>query len=197
MTEYGLLTLYPDFENTSYIAGNLGRPAHNTLMKVVDITTGQSVGPNIDGEICVSGPKIFSGYLNNVLATNEAIDSEGWLHTGDIGHYDQKHRFFITDRLKELIKFGTKQVSPTELEQFLLTHESVEGVAVVGVKHETQNQWPRAYVKCAQNKTVTEEELKKYVAGIESIICFVNKKKVFHLFDNKTSISINELTERV
>ena len=167
MTECSGLTLCPDPSITQFTSGCLGRPGHNTEMKVIDINTGKSLGPNIDGEICVRSPKHFSGYLNNPIATKEAIDENGWFHTGDIGHYDEKHRFFITDRLKELIKFGTKQVSPTELEQFLLTHESVEEVAVVGVKHETQTQWPRAYVKCAQNKTVTEEELKKYVAGLQ------------------------------
>ncbi|CAG2172992.1 unnamed protein product [Oppiella nova] len=166
MTEYcGTLTHVPDLEVCGqYIAGNLGRPAKNTQMKIRDLTTGESLGPNIDGEICVRGPKLFSGYLNNPLATKEAIDSEGWLRTGDMGHYDEKHRFFITDRLKELIKFGTKQVSPTEVEQFLLTHKCVAEVAVVGVRHETQSQWVRAYVKVRDGMTVTEEELKKYVS---------------------------------
>ena len=166
MTEYGALTICPDMDSPNYIPGNLGRPAHNTEIKIIDVNTGQSLGPDMDGEICVRGPKLFSGYLNNPEATREAIDSEGWFHTGDIGHYDSNTRVYITDRLKELIKWGTKQISPTELELFLLRHEAVEGVAVVGVKHKTQNQWPRAYVKCAHNKSVTEEELKKFVAGL-------------------------------
>ena len=178
MSEYGFITLFPDFGRTEYIEANLGRPAHNTEMKVIDLNSGHSLGPNFDGEICVRGPKLFSGYLNNVLATNDTIDVEGWLHTGDIGHYDEKNRLFITDRLKELIKFGTKQVSPTELEQFLLTHESVAEVAVVGVKHETQTQWPRAYVKCAEMRSVSEEDLKIYVAGQ-----FIDQS-IVSLFDN-------------
>ncbi|CAG2111068.1 unnamed protein product, partial [Medioppia subpectinata] len=125
MTEYCGLTS-PDGE---YIPGCVGRPSDNTDMKVID-SKGNSLGPDLDGELCVRGPKLFSGYLNNVLATNEAIDDHGWLRTGDIGHYDSRHRFFITDRLKELIKYGTKQVSPTELEQFLLTHEAVAEAVV-------------------------------------------------------------------
>ncbi|CAG2118662.1 unnamed protein product [Medioppia subpectinata] len=166
MTEYsGTLTHVPDLEVCSeYIAGNLGRPAKNTQIKIRDVTTGSSLGPDIDGEICVRGPKLFSGYLNNPLATSEAIDSEGWLRTGDIGHYDHKNRVFITDRLKELIKFGTKQVSPTEIELFLMTHKCVAAVAVVGVKHETQSQWVRAYVKVKDGMSVTEDELKQYVS---------------------------------
>ncbi len=136
-------------------------------MKIIALKTGQNLGPNIDGEICVKGPKMFSGYLNNIEATKETIDSDGWLHTGDIGHYDTNERIFITDRIKEMIKYRGWPVSPTEIEQFLLTHESVAEVAVVGVKHETESQWPRAYVKVKDGKCVTEEELKKYVSGLK------------------------------
>ncbi len=67
---------------------------------------------------------MFLGYLNNIEAMKETIDSDGWLHMADIGHYDQN------DRLKEMIKFGTFSISPTEIEQFLLTHESVAEVTV-------------------------------------------------------------------
>ncbi|CAG2107567.1 unnamed protein product, partial [Medioppia subpectinata] len=106
MSEYGLITDFLEVDPNEYelIEGNLGRPIANTEIKVIDLTNGSNLGPNSDGEICVRGPQMFAGYLNNSLATNEAIDSEGWLHTGDIGHYDQQNRLFITDRLKELIK---------------------------------------------------------------------------------------------
>jgi 4-coumarate--CoA ligase len=80
------------------------------------------------------------GYLNNIEITKETIDSDGWLHTGDIGHHDQNEGIFITDRLKEIIKYRGLPVSPVEIEQFLLTHESVAGVTVVGIKHESDNQ---------------------------------------------------------
>jgi long-chain acyl-CoA synthetase len=66
-----------------------------------------------------------------------------------------------------MIKYRGWPVSPTEIKQFLLTHESVAEVAVVGVKHETESQWPRAYVKVKDGKCVTEEELKKYVSGLK------------------------------
>ncbi len=136
------------------------------------MNTGQSLGPNIDVEICVRGPKMFTGYLNNIEATKETIDSDGWLHTADIGHNDQNERNFITDRLKEMIKFGTFPISPIEIEQFLLTQESVAEVAVVEVKHESETQLPRAYVKVKDGKSITEEELKKFVAGLIKLVQF-------------------------
>ncbi len=165
MTECMPTTEHTD---TEFIPGNVGYVATNLELKIVDINTGQSLGPDIDGEIHLRGPQMFSGYLNNIEATKEAIDSDGWLHTGDIGHYDTNERLFITDRLKEVIKVGTLPVSPVEIEQFLLTHESVAEVAVVGVKHESESQWPRAYVKLKEGKSATEEELKKYVSGLNN-----------------------------
>jgi len=167
MTEYLPITAVRDF-GSEFKPGNLGRVTANTELKVIDINTGKSLGPNIDGEICVRGTKMFSGYLNNESETKAIIDSDGWLHTGDIGHYNQNECLFITDRMKEIMKYCGGTISPVEIEQFLLTHESVAEVAVVVVKHMTDNQWPRAYVKVKEGKTVTEEELKKFVAGQKS-----------------------------
>jgi 4-coumarate--CoA ligase len=170
MTEFAPIIQSASLEDTEYIPGNCGHVSRITELKIVDINTGQSLGPNIDGQIWLRGPQMFSGYLNNIEATKECIDSNGWFHTGDIEHYDQNERIFITDRLKEMIKFGTFPISPTEIEQFLLTHESVAEVAVVGVKHESETQWPRAYVKVKDGKSVTEEEIKKFVAGLKKLI---------------------------
>jgi 4-coumarate--CoA ligase len=168
MTEFMPISEYPDLEYTEFIPNNNAHVSRNTELKIIDLKTGQSLGPNSKGEICVKGPKMFLGYLNNTKATKETIDSDGWLHTGDIGHYDTNERLFITDRIKEIIKYCGWAVSPVEVEQFLLTHESVAEVVVVGVKHETEHQWPRAYVKVKDGKSVAEEELKKYVSGLNT-----------------------------
>jgi 4-coumarate--CoA ligase len=170
LTEFNNLVSSASIEDTDYIPGNVGHVSWLTELKIVDINTGLSLGPNIDGEIWVRGPQMFSGYLNNIEATKETIDSDGWLHTGDIGHYDQNERIFITDRIKDMIKYGVLPVSPSEIEQFLLTHESVAEVAVVGIKHEIEDQWPRAYVKLKEGKSATEEELIKYVAGLQNLL---------------------------
>jgi 4-coumarate--CoA ligase len=170
MTEFVDAVESASIENTEYIPGNCGHVSRITELKIVDIKTGQSLGPNIDGEIWLRGPQMFSGYLNNIEATKQTIDSNGWLHTGDIGHYDQNGRLFITDRIKEMIKYRGFPVSPAEIEQFLLTHESVAEVIVFGIKHEIENQWPRAYVKLKEGKSTTEEELINYVAGLQNLL---------------------------
>ncbi len=78
----------------------------------------------------------MKGYLNNSKATAETIRADGWLHTGDIALYDEEERFFIVDRLKELIKVKGFQVPPAELEDLLRTHPDVLDVAVIGIPHE-------------------------------------------------------------
>ena len=77
----------------------------------------------------------MKGYLNNPKATEETI-KEGWLHSGDIAYYDEMDRFFIVDRLKELIKVKGFQVPPAELEDLIRSHDDVLDVAVIGVIQE-------------------------------------------------------------
>lgn len=79
-------------------------------MQIVSQTNGESMGVREVGEICVRGPMVMKGYRGNPVATSAMIDSDGWLHTGDIGYYDEEDWFFIVDRLKELIKYKGLQV---------------------------------------------------------------------------------------
>ena len=90
--------------------GSFGEPVSRTRVKIVDINTGDSLGPGQEGEMCVFGPQVMKGYYNNVKATEETVDSAGWLHTGDIAYYNDQNQFFIVDRLKELIKVKGLQV---------------------------------------------------------------------------------------
>lgn len=74
------------------------------------VTSGKELGPREVGELCVRGPMVMKGYLDNPAATAESIDADGWLHTGDLGYYDEDGWFFIVGRLKEIIKFKGNQV---------------------------------------------------------------------------------------
>lgn len=78
--------------------------------QVIDLSTGEALGPNKEGEICAKGPLVMAGYLGDAVSTQLTVDPEGWLHTGDIGYYDEEHYFYIVDRLKELIKYKAFQV---------------------------------------------------------------------------------------
>jgi long-subunit acyl-CoA synthetase (AMP-forming) len=83
---------------------------HEIFPQVRDLKNGEFLPANKHGEICVSGPGVMMGYLNNKEATDAMIDANGWLATGDIGYYDSNGYFYIVDRLKELIKYKGFQV---------------------------------------------------------------------------------------
>jgi len=112
--------------------GSVGVLAPNTEALIVDPATGEAVGHDVQGELWVRGPQVMAGYLNNPAATASTVDGDGWLHTGDLGWVDVDGYFFITDRIKEFIKYKGFQVPPAELEGLLLTHSEVTDAAVIG-----------------------------------------------------------------
>lgn len=106
------------------------------------------------------------GYLNEPDKTAECLSKDGWLRTGDLAYFDEDGYFYITDRIKELIKVRGFPVAPAELEELLLTNENVQDVAVIQVPNEAAGELPRAYVVLKANadpKDVTEEYLKEWV----------------------------------
>ena len=153
-----------------FIPGNAGTVAQGCEVKIADLATGEPLGPNQDGEICVRGSKLFAGYLHNEKASLEAFDRDGWYRTGDIGHYDDRERIFITDRLKEVVRIGIDNhyinISPVEIEMYLLTHPAIAELAVVGINNKAGTHWPRAYVVLKPDVTgVTGEQIEKFVSG--------------------------------
>ena len=135
----------------------------NTEVRVVDTITGEDLGVEQEGEIWIRGPQVMKGYLNNDEATAETIDSEGWFHTGDIGRVDKDGFWYITDRLKELIKVKGFQVAPAELEAMLLTHPGVVDAAVIPVADEESGEVPKAFIVSKPGVVVTEDEVKAFV----------------------------------
>ncbi len=135
-------------------------------MKCVD--DGKEVALGETGEIWIRGPNIFKGYYNNPKATAESITSDGWYRTGDVGYIDEKHNLYITDRVKELIKYNGFQVAPAQLEGLLLAHPAVNDVAVIGIySRERATELPRAYVVPAAGyagASELEKEISEWLA---------------------------------
>ncbi|MGH9931175.1 MAG: 4-coumarate--CoA ligase family protein [Pyrinomonadaceae bacterium] len=163
MTETSPVTHSSPADPSQVKFGSVGVPAPNTECKVVDLETGEMLGHNKEGEVCVRGPQIMKGYLNRPEATAATVDSEGWLHTGDIGYADNDGHFFIVDRAKELIKYKGFQVPPAELEALLLTHPSVADAAVIPCPDDEAGEIPKAFV--VLKGEATAEELMDFVAG--------------------------------
>jgi acyl-CoA synthetase (AMP-forming)/AMP-acid ligase II len=142
--------------------GSVGVAAPNTECKIVDLATGEALGPGQKGEVCVRGPQIMKGYLNKPEATAQTIDVENWLHTGDIGYYDEDGNFFIVDRAKELIKYKGFQVPPAELEALLLSHPSVADAAVIPYPDEEAGEVPKGII--VLRAPTAPEEIMEFVA---------------------------------
>lgn len=126
--------------------GTVGVLTPNTEAQIVDVASGEPLGPGERGELCVRGPQVMKGYLNDPDATAAMIDEDGWLHTGDIAIVDDEGYFSIVDRLKELIKYKGYQVAPAELEALLLEHPQINDAAVIGRADEDAGEIPVAYV---------------------------------------------------
>ena len=165
---YGMTEMSPVSHITPpgmFKAGSVGVTVSNTQTRVVDPVSGEDLGVDADGEVWVHGPQVMIGYLNNRSATEDTIDRDGWLHTGDIGHVDADGHLYIVDRLKELIKYKGFQVPPAELEAVLLTHPDVADAAVVGQPDAEAGEIPVAYVVLREGSEATTQDLRDYVAG--------------------------------
>ncbi|XP_011705732.1 PREDICTED: luciferin 4-monooxygenase-like, partial [Wasmannia auropunctata] len=114
-----------EFENPG-----CGRLLPGFRSKVLDLESQETLEAGQVGEICFFGEQVMLGYWNNPEATRQAIDQDGWFHTGDIGYFDNKERLHVIDRAKELIKYKGYQVSPSEIETVLLSHPTVKDAAV-------------------------------------------------------------------
>ena len=145
--------------------GSVGYALPNTECRLVDPATGRDVGPGDRGELWVRGPQVMKGYLNNQAATDETIDAEGWLHTGDVAVVDEQGRYTVVDRVKELIKYKGYQVAPAELEAVLVGHPEIADAAVIGVKdEESGEELPKAFVVRTPGSALTEDAIMAYMA---------------------------------
>ncbi|XP_033332021.2 uncharacterized protein LOC117223704 [Megalopta genalis] len=164
---YGMTETSPvvSFEVTGTKPGSIGKTIAGCEMRLVDPLTNKDVsGPGENGEIWVRGPHVMKGYLNNEAATREMMH-EDWLKTGDIAYHDEENFFYVTDRLKELIKVKGFQVAPAELEALLRTHPDVEEAAVIGVPDARHGEVPKAFVLTKKGAAPKPEQLQDFIKG--------------------------------
>jgi HIP---CoA ligase len=146
MTEcFGTATMCRIGDSAEVIANTNGRALPGVRLRVVD-PDGREMGPAEPGEVLIGGANVTPGYWEDPRATAEAIDADGWLHSGDVGTLDKDGNLKITDRIKDLFIVGGFNVSPAEVEQVLARHRAVSEVAVIGVSDPRLGEVPRAYV---------------------------------------------------
>jgi acyl-CoA synthetase (AMP-forming)/AMP-acid ligase II len=194
---YGLTETSPVTHATpkgEFKPGSIGLALPNTECRVVDPVSGEDLGVDEDGEIWIRGPQVMKGYLNEPEATAAAIDEDGWLRTGDIGHFDSEGHWYIVDRLKELIKYKGFQVAPAELEGLLLTHPAVADAAVIPVADEEAGEVPKGFVVLKADSQATPQELMDFVA---EHVAHYKKIRVLEIIDEIPKSASGKILRRV
>ncbi len=145
-------------------SGAVGPSIPNTEVRIVNPETGQDNNATQEGEVWIRGPQVMKGYLNNPEATAATVDSEGWIHTGDIGYVDADGYLYVIDRLKELIKYKGMQVAPAELEGILLQHEAIADAAVIPVPDAEAGELPKGFIVLKPGRELSAEQVMAFVA---------------------------------
>ena len=142
--------------------GSIGTPVEGVQMKIVD-GKGTEVPQGDVGEIVIRGHNVMKAYWKLPEATAEAIDADGWFHSGDVGKVDEDGYFFIVDRKKDLIIRGGYNVYPREIEEVLYEHPAVREAAVIGIPHDELGKEVAAAVALKEGEDLSADDLQAYV----------------------------------
>jgi len=142
----------------------VGRPLPFVEAKVID-SENNIVPVNTPGELCFRGYLVMQGYWDDVEKTQEAIDSHGWFHSGDLAIMDENMYCKIIGRLKDVVIRGGENIYPTEIEQFLYKHPKIQDVQVIGIPDERMGEELCAWIKLRSNVTATDAEIKDFCKG--------------------------------
>lgn len=167
LTAYGLsesagtVTVSRLSDDPETIAFYSGTAIDGVEVRTVD-EDGRDVGPDQPGEVLVRGPNVMRGYLDDAESTAEAIDEDGWLHTGDVGIMNADGYLRITDRIKHMLQVGGFNVYPAEVEAVLTSRADIADAAVVGAPDERLGEVPKAFVIVADGHDLDVDELQSW-----------------------------------
>ena len=147
--------------------GSVGMPFPSTELAIIALKpdeqgTSRFLDVEEVGELVVRGPQVMKGYYNNPEETRQAIDADGWLHTGDIARMDADGYFYIVDRKKDLIIASGYNIVPREVEEVLFLHPQVLEAAVVGVFDARRGETVKAFVVLKAGQSATVEEIRAF-----------------------------------
>ena len=143
----------------------VGQVLPHVEAKIVDPETGETVERGTDGEYCTRGFHVMLGYWNDPEKTAEAIDADGWMHSGDLAVMDENGYVNIVGRIKDLVIRGGENIYPREIEEFLYTHPAVADAQVIGVPDEKYGEEIMAWVQLAEGEQATEDDIKEFCRG--------------------------------
>ena len=163
MTETTSTTTLSRFDDPIEVAcDNRGVPIGEFEVAVADPETGAPLPVGTEGEVRVRGHLVMQGYLNDPAATAEAIDADGWFHTGDLGRFDDAGYLKIVGRLKDMFIVGGSNAYPAEIEKYILTHPGVRQVAVVGVPHARLGEVGHAFIEPVDALSLSADDVIDY-----------------------------------
>jgi fatty-acyl-CoA synthase len=134
-------------------------------VKIVNPETGATVPRGERGEFCTKGYSVMHGYWGDDAKTREAIDADGWMHTGDLATMDDEGYVNIVGRLKDMVIRGGENVYPREIEEFLYRHPKVQDVQVIGVPDAKYGEEVCAWVRLRDGQQATAEEIREFCRG--------------------------------
>src|ERR687886_124583 len=140
----------------------VGRALPDVEVKIVDLDTGEEVGPGEQGDLCTRGYHVMKGYYKMPEETEEVIDEDGWLHTGDLATMDEDGYVQIMGRVDDMIIRGGENIYPREIEEFLYTHPEISDVQVYGVPDEKYGERVAAAIITKKDASLTDEDVKEY-----------------------------------
>ncbi|MFJ7737174.1 AMP-binding protein [Lysinibacillus sp. NPDC097287] len=140
----------------------VGRALPNLEVKIIDPETNEEVPPNVQGELCTRGYHVMTGYYKNSEETSIAIDSDNWLHTGDLATMDEAGYVRVTGRLKDMIIRGGENLYPREIEEFLYTHPKIFDVQVAGVPDPVYGEEAAAWIILRDGEQATAEDIRDF-----------------------------------
>jgi fatty-acyl-CoA synthase len=143
----------------------VGRVHPHVEVKVIDPETGSTVSRSQTGELCTRGYSVMIGYWNDAERTAEAVDNDGWMHTGDLATMDDEGYVNIVGRSKDMIIRGGENVYPREIEEFLYGNEAIADVQVVGLPDAKYGEEIGAFVKVRDGHTLSEDDVKAFCKG--------------------------------
>ncbi len=160
---FTLISAYPAGTPEEEIAGSVGKPCHGNIIKIVDPHSGLPVAIGEKGEIAVKGPTLMMGYIG--IPSDEALDAEGFLRTGDGGHVDAEGRLYWHGRLTDIIKTGGANVSPVEVDTLLKAIPGIKAVQTVGVPDDLLGEMVVTCIVRHEGAGLAEEDVKAFAKG--------------------------------
>lgn len=174
--------------------GSIGCLVPGTKARFIDIEDRKTeVAPGDRGELCLWGPQVMRGYWKRPEATVDAIEADGYLHTGDVGYIDSDGYIFLVDRIKDLILCSGFNVYPRVVEEAIYQHPAVAEVIVIGVADQYRGQSPKAFIKLKEGAQLPEDELGTFLKGLLSPI---EMPKAFEFRDELPKTMVGKLSKK-